>query len=141
MLWKLWFKGQVKLQQVQHPFRFNVSHDRFNKPWLLKVPNWTPKLRLGFTVEKAHDSRIGNMGENTLQQYILSKQMYFLLRTFCIILGKFFLSFHLMFSKTHKMDFWHKSSNTILVNFQMIVFSNKLLCIHTFMSIWMKNLI
>jgi hypothetical protein len=28
------------------------------------------------------------------------------------------------------MDFWHKASNTIFINFQMIIFFNKLLFIH-----------
>jgi len=61
--------------------------------------------------------------------------------TFCIILGVDFFSFHLDFWKTIKMDFCHKSSFTIIVIFQMIVFFQKHLCIHTFMLVWMKNLI
>jgi hypothetical protein len=39
-----------------------------------------------------------------------------------IILGVDFLSFHLTFWKTHKIDFWHKASSTIVVTFQMIMF-------------------
>jgi hypothetical protein len=40
------------------------------------------------------------------------------------------------------MDFWHKASNTILFTFQSIVLNQfRHLCIHTYMFIWMKNLI
>jgi hypothetical protein len=39
-----------------------------------------------------------------------------------IILGVEFPSFHSMFWETHKIDFWHKASNTNLVTFQIIVF-------------------
>jgi hypothetical protein len=56
--------------------------------------------------------------------------------TCCTILGVVFFSFHLTFSKTLKMDFWHKSSLTILVIFQMIVFYIKYLCIHTHLCLF-----
>ncbi len=59
MLLESWLKGKVKSQHVQHPFTFSVSYDRFNKPWLPKVPSWTPKLRLGF-IEGAQDLEIKN---------------------------------------------------------------------------------
>jgi hypothetical protein len=52
--------------------------------------------------------------------------------------GRFF-SFHLTFRKTNKMDFWYKAFNTILGTFQIICFFNKLLCIHTFLLVWMKT--
>jgi hypothetical protein len=61
MLWELWFKGLVKLQQVQHPFRFSISHNMFNKPWLLEVSNWIPKLGLMFTTKRAYDPRTWHM--------------------------------------------------------------------------------
>jgi hypothetical protein len=51
--------------------------------------------------------------------------MYLFFSVLCIILGAIFLSFLLAFWKTLKMDFWHISSLTIFVIFQMIVFFQK----------------
>ncbi len=64
-----------------------------------------------------------------------------LFSTSCIILGAKFSPFHFMFWETLKMDFWHKSSHTNLVIFQMIMFFKKLLYIHTLMLVWLKNFI
>jgi hypothetical protein len=52
------------------------------------------------------------------------QKMYSFCSTLCIFWGIFF-SFHLVFWETLKMYFWHKSSNTILVIFQMIVVCQK----------------
>jgi len=48
----------------------------------------------------------------------VSKKMYFYFSTFYIILGEIFIYFHVMFCETHKMIFWHKTFNKILVTFK-----------------------
>jgi hypothetical protein len=50
----------------------------------------------------------------------------FFSNTFCIILGVFFLWFHLTFWWTHKMDFDTKASNIIFIIFQMKIIFNKM---------------
>jgi hypothetical protein len=61
---------------------------------------------------------------------------WFFWGTFCIILGGIFLSFHLVFWETHKMEFWHKAFNTIFVTFQnrVIFFLSIYLFIYLFIS-------
>jgi hypothetical protein len=54
----------------------------------------------------------------------VSKKMYFYFSTFCIISGEFFICFHVMFCETHKMIFWHKILNTILVTFKREFFTH-----------------
>ncbi len=50
--------------------------------------------------------------------------------------GGIFFSFHLAFWETLKMDFWHKSSHTILVIFQKIMFFQKtFLYSHTYICL------
>jgi hypothetical protein len=60
LLWESWLNDKVKSQHVQHPFTFSVSYDRFNKPWLPKVPSLTSKIKLGFTIKGAQDLEIKN---------------------------------------------------------------------------------
>jgi hypothetical protein len=80
------------------------------------------------------------MGESKLWWYIWTRKCIFLLHF--VLFWKHFFPFHVTFKNPHKKDSWYKTSNTILATFQMIIFFNKLLCIHTFIyACWMKNLI
>jgi hypothetical protein len=58
------------------------------------------------------------VGWNHIIVVHFEQENVFFFGTFCIILGVDFFSFHLMFLETLKMDFWHKSSLTILIIFQ-----------------------
>jgi hypothetical protein len=70
--------------------------------------------------------------ESTLLRYILDKKMYFL-NTFCIILVFLIKKFHLLFWETHKMKFWQKISNTILVTIQIrVIFKQTFMFSHTY---------
>jgi hypothetical protein len=54
--------------------------------------------------------------------------MYLLKNTFYIILEVFFSFISLVFWETHKMDFWHKALNTILIASQKRIIFHQDLC-------------
>jgi hypothetical protein len=65
------------------------------------------------------------------------EQDFFLNIYFCIILGNFFSSFHLVFWNTLKMNYWCEAFNTILIAFQKKIkfqqsfnFSNISICLN-----------